>query len=84
MLEKALYEVAYELANRPDWVEIPLRGILALLDGDRRPAPPRIHRMPFGAEVHEDGSVRFRLWAPSHAAIRLEVNAHDAEKDAAA
>lgn len=35
MLEKALYEVAYELANRPDWVAIPLRGVLALLD-----APP--------------------------------------------
>ncbi len=32
MLEKALYEVAYELANRPDWVAIPLRGVLALLD----------------------------------------------------
>ena len=25
MLEKALYEVVYELANRPDWVDIPLR-----------------------------------------------------------
>ena len=34
MLEKALYEIAYELANRPDWVAIPLRGVLALLDQD--------------------------------------------------
>ena len=32
MLEKAFYEIAYELANRPDWVAIPLRGALALLD----------------------------------------------------
>lgn len=29
VLEKALYEVAYEMNNRPDWVEIPLRGIAA-------------------------------------------------------
>jgi maltose alpha-D-glucosyltransferase / alpha-amylase len=31
LLQKALYEVAYELNNRPDWVRIPLRGILSLL-----------------------------------------------------
>jgi maltose alpha-D-glucosyltransferase/alpha-amylase len=31
-LEKAVYEVTYELANRPDWVSIPLTGILRLLD----------------------------------------------------
>jgi len=31
LLEKALYEVAYELNNRPDWVGIPLRGIVELL-----------------------------------------------------
>ena len=28
LIEKALYEVNYELANRPDWVRIPLRGLL--------------------------------------------------------
>ncbi|MBV9404510.1 MAG: alpha-amylase, partial [Acidobacteriaceae bacterium] len=31
LLQKALYEVAYELNNRPDWVRIPLRGILTLV-----------------------------------------------------
>jgi trehalose synthase-fused probable maltokinase len=31
LLHKALYEVAYELNNRPDWVRIPLRGILSLI-----------------------------------------------------
>ena len=30
LLEKALYEVRYELNNRPDWVTIPLEGILHL------------------------------------------------------
>jgi maltose alpha-D-glucosyltransferase/alpha-amylase len=31
LLEKALYEIAYELNNRPDWVDIPLQGVLELL-----------------------------------------------------
>ena len=31
LLEKAVYEVAYELNNRPDWVRIPLAGIAKLL-----------------------------------------------------
>ena len=30
-LEKAVYEVEYELANRPGWVAIPLNGILRVL-----------------------------------------------------
>ena len=31
LLEKAIYELNYELNNRPDWVRIPLQGILDLL-----------------------------------------------------
>ena len=31
ILEKALYEVRYELANRPSWLRIPVEGILSLL-----------------------------------------------------
>lgn len=31
VLEKALYEVIYEVANRPDWLRIPLQGVLRLL-----------------------------------------------------
>jgi maltose alpha-D-glucosyltransferase/alpha-amylase len=30
LLEKALYELLYELNNRPAWVRLPLAGILAL------------------------------------------------------
>ena len=33
-LEKAVYELRYELNNRPDWVKIPVAGILRLLDED--------------------------------------------------
>jgi maltose alpha-D-glucosyltransferase/alpha-amylase len=31
-LEKAVYEVDYELAQRPQWVAIPLAGVLGLLE----------------------------------------------------
>ena len=31
MLDKAFYELAYELNNRPDWVRIPLIGIRKLI-----------------------------------------------------
>jgi trehalose synthase-fused probable maltokinase len=31
-LEKAVYELRYELNNRPDWVAIPVAGILRLLE----------------------------------------------------
>jgi maltose alpha-D-glucosyltransferase/alpha-amylase len=31
MLEKAVYELGYELNNRPDWLHVPLQGILELL-----------------------------------------------------
>ena len=33
LLEKALYEVAYELNNRPAWLGIPLRGVAQILRG---------------------------------------------------
>ena len=33
LLEKAVYELNYELNNRPDWVIIPLRGIKQLIGG---------------------------------------------------
>jgi maltose alpha-D-glucosyltransferase / alpha-amylase len=32
LLEKALYEITYELTHRPDWVRIPLHGILQLME----------------------------------------------------
>jgi maltose alpha-D-glucosyltransferase/alpha-amylase len=28
VLEKALYEISYELSNRPEWLSVPVRGLL--------------------------------------------------------
>jgi maltose alpha-D-glucosyltransferase / alpha-amylase len=36
-LQKVLYELTYELNNRPDWVAIPLRGLLEMLGADDIP-----------------------------------------------
>jgi maltokinase len=33
-LEKAVYELRYELGNRPDWVSIPVAGIQRMLEAD--------------------------------------------------
>jgi len=32
LLDKAIYEIAYELNNRPEWIMIPLKGITHLLE----------------------------------------------------
>jgi maltose alpha-D-glucosyltransferase/alpha-amylase len=38
-LEKVIYELGYELNNRPDWVEIPLRGLTRILRAAPGAAP---------------------------------------------
>jgi maltose alpha-D-glucosyltransferase / alpha-amylase len=42
LILKALYELRYELNNRPKWVAIPLRGILKVLEESGKPVvlPP--------------------------------------------
>ncbi len=37
LLEKAFYEIGYELANRPNWVAIPLAGVIGILGADAGP-----------------------------------------------
>jgi malto-oligosyltrehalose trehalohydrolase len=39
----------------------------------RKDSRRRSHAMPFGAELQEDGAVRFRLWAPKHGSVRLDL-----------
>src|SRR5690606_29180382 len=34
LLQKGFYEINYELSNRPDWVGIPIQGVLDLIEGD--------------------------------------------------
>ncbi|MGC2855345.1 maltose alpha-D-glucosyltransferase [Novispirillum sp. DQ9] len=36
VLEKSLYEVCYEAANRPDWLRIPLKGVRRVLSEEDR------------------------------------------------
>jgi maltose alpha-D-glucosyltransferase/alpha-amylase len=36
LLQKAVYELNYELNNRPDWVIVPLRGIKAIVEKNRK------------------------------------------------
>ena len=31
LLEKAFYEIEYELAHRPEWVRVPLTGAIRIL-----------------------------------------------------
>jgi len=47
ILDKAMYEVNYELNNRPDWVALPLQGILQMLE---------LHAEP--EETAEEGRVK--------------------------
>jgi maltose alpha-D-glucosyltransferase/alpha-amylase len=32
LLTKALYEIAYEANNRPDWIDTPIAGVLSLME----------------------------------------------------
>jgi maltose alpha-D-glucosyltransferase/alpha-amylase len=34
-LEKVLYELRYEVNNRPDWVQVPMSGLAAMLRGEK-------------------------------------------------
>ncbi len=34
LLQKAAYEIGYELANRPGWAHLPLAGLVALTEGE--------------------------------------------------
>jgi len=44
LLNKAIYELDYELNNRPDWVGLPLQGILQTLGADEKSATQRAEK----------------------------------------
>jgi maltose alpha-D-glucosyltransferase/alpha-amylase len=46
LLDKAIYEVDYELNNRPDWVRLPLQGILQLLGAEEQAKAPPTKKPP--------------------------------------
>jgi len=45
LLDKAIYEVNYELNNRPDWVALPLQGILQVLETKDESATPEAKKV---------------------------------------
>ena len=42
MAEKCIYEIGYELNNRPAWLPIPLSGLLEMLDSMPTPSGGRL------------------------------------------
>jgi len=57
MLNKALYEVNYEMNNRPDWIGLPLQGILQMFEAEIKP-PETI--APVAPESEEKAKVTRR------------------------
>jgi len=54
LLDKAIYEVNYELNNRPDWVGLPLEGILQVLGiDDEREDEGKKNKDPLTAPIAE-------------------------------
>jgi len=39
LLSKAMHEIGDELKHRPDWLHVPLQGVLSLIDITRPPSP---------------------------------------------
>jgi predicted trehalose synthase len=35
LMQKAFYEIEYEMSNRPAWIGIPIAGLLSILDGSQ-------------------------------------------------
>jgi 1,4-alpha-glucan branching enzyme len=62
LLEKGIYEVGYEMNNRPDWVDIPLEGLREILASED--ATP-----PMAAPVDPPGQVSRSMLDPRSPAV---------------
>ncbi|MDR3638938.1 MAG: 1,4-alpha-glucan branching protein GlgB [Isosphaeraceae bacterium] len=90
-LDKALYELLYELNNRPDWVGIPLQGVLSLIEQQRNehlPAEPSRTAEPEPATRHVISSLitdfdLHLLTEGTHYRSYEKLGAHSAEHDGA-
>jgi hypothetical protein len=66
LIDKAIYEINYELNNRPDWVGLPLQGILQVLKtGDETTADEveeKVEKEPIrtSVEVEKETAKRTR------------------------
>ncbi len=77
-LDKALYELLYELNNRPDWVRIPLQGVAALVEPADRPIPTPsslgdIDIYLLGEGTHDRSYEKLGAHPTSHGSGRLPV-----------
>ena len=81
-LQKLVYELRYELGNRPDWVWIPVAGLERMLERDEQadsassiciwPAKAGMNGSTSGsAPTCVDGGVRFAVWAPNARAVSV-------------
>ena len=59
LLEKGIYEVHYEMNNRPDWLDIPLQGLRDIIGTDRgvtasaiNPSSPAVTAFSDGSATH--------------------------------
>ncbi|UEM22486.1 4-alpha-glucanotransferase [Skermanella mucosa] len=73
LFEKALYEVGYELANRPDWVAIPLKGVTELLDGV--PASPAASATPALDKLAERAGIELEYKNAAGQMVRMSESA---------
>lgn len=74
-LDKALYEVSYETAQRPDWIDVPLAGVAAIIrrergaaDREAAPQPASTHQAPAPAsEAGNDAEPSAKRTTPESA-----------------
>ncbi|MBW7851881.1 MAG: maltose alpha-D-glucosyltransferase [Rhodospirillales bacterium] len=42
LIEKACYEIRYEAGNRPNWLPVPVRGVISLMEGEEARADGKV------------------------------------------